>query len=86
MVTKTQLAVKAFQEGKVKKALAIAKSFRAGLTKEEHKQIVCAYECLIHPEFYKQIGKDPATEIAAGIEIFQNKIEKPYMEKMGVTC
>lgn len=83
MITKTQQAVELFQNGEIKKALAIAKTFKSGLTKEEHKQLVCAFECLVHPTFYKQIGKDPATEIAKGTEVFQNRIEKPYMKKLG---
>lgn len=83
MITKTAQAVNAFQEGQVKKALAIAKSFRAGLTREEHKQMVCAYECMTNPTFYKQIGKDPATEIAKGIEVFQLRIEQPFEESKG---
>lgn len=57
------------KEKEYKKALAIAKGFRRGIKVDEQKQICRAYECIINPEFYRQIGRKPAEEIAAGIDI-----------------
>ena len=81
MIKKTVLAVGAYDKGNVKEALKIAKNFTIGLTKEEHKQIVRGYECMVHADFYKQIGKNPEKEIAAGVTVFLNKIYVPHVQR-----
>lgn len=47
-----------------RKALSIAAKFpQLG---EHKKAIVTAHECLVHPGFYRQLGKDEAALIEAG--------------------
>ena len=70
---KTNIVRKLLAEGNHKKALAIAKGFKLGITKEDSQQMNRAYECMIHRDFYKQIGKNPEKEINAGIAIL-NKL------------
>lgn len=84
MIRKTDLAVEFFQQGNVKEALKIAKTFKIGLTYEEHKQIVRGYECMVHGDFYRQIGKNIEDEIEKGIGLFRDKILTPYMERKEV--
>ena len=55
--------------GEHKKALAIAKNFRLGITKEQHNTLLRAYECLVHPAFYKSIGTDVAKAITNGVTV-----------------
>jgi hypothetical protein len=81
MIKKTDMAVGAYEKGHLKEALKIAKDFKIGLTKEEHKQIVRGYECLVHQDFYKQIGKNPIEETTKGINVFLEKIYLPYKER-----
>ncbi|USK77818.1 hypothetical protein [Peribacillus frigoritolerans] len=81
MIRKTDMAVEAFQQGNVKEALKIAKDFKIGLTKEEHKQIVCGYECMVHGDFYKQIGKNPEAETKKGIKVFFEKVYLPSLNR-----
>lgn len=76
MVKKTELARKAFESGNIKEALRIAKTFRLGLTKEERDALVRGYECMVHPEFYRMLGKDPQAEIERGLRVFKEKILK----------
>jgi hypothetical protein len=83
MKRKIDLAVEFFQDGNVKEALKIAKTFKIGLTYEEHKQIVRGYECMVHGDFYKQIGKNIEDEVSKGIQLFKDKILTPYMERKG---
>lgn len=76
IIKKTDKAIWFYRTGKIKDALKIAKTFRIGITKEEHDKMVRAYECMVHPEFYKMIGKNPEEEIRKGIAIFKEKILK----------
>lgn len=52
-----------------KKALRIAKDFRLGITKAQRDEMSRAYECIVHPEFYRQIGTDIPAAIARGQEV-----------------
>ena len=56
MVKKTDIVREAIAIGDLKKALRIAKGFRINVTKEQRELMTRAYECMIHPEFYRQIG------------------------------
>ena len=56
--TKTEIAVGNWLSGKKTEALAVFKTFRAGITKEEKETLVLAYEIKKHPEFYKSLGHD----------------------------
>ncbi len=73
-MTKTEKARALFRGGDIKGALRIAKSFRLGLTKEESDAITRGYECLVYPEFYTSLGKDPKKELQKGIKVFKRKI------------
>ena len=56
--TKTEIAVENWLSGKRTEALAIFKTFKAGITKEEKETLVLAYEIKKHPDFYKSLGHD----------------------------
>jgi hypothetical protein len=50
--------------------LSIVKGFRFG-DKEDLNKIKLAYECLIYPKFYEQLGKDTAAAVSEGIELLK---------------
>jgi len=54
-----------------KAALRGAKDFRLGVTKEQRSVMARAYGCLVHPTFYRQIGKNPDVCIREGIAVLQ---------------
>ena len=66
MVKKTDIVRAAVQSGEMKKALRIAKDFRINVTKEQREKMSRAYECMIRPEFFRQIGIDIPAAIAEG--------------------
>lgn len=75
MIKKSDIVREAVQKQDWKKALQIAKGFHIGVTKEERDKMARAYECIVHPDFYRQIG----TNIPEAIE--QGKtIVKKYAE------
>lgn len=55
--------------GEYKKALRIAKEFRLGIDPADKEAMRLGYECMISPDFYRQIGKDVDTEIQRGIDV-----------------
>lgn len=65
-----------------KHALKIAKGFRIGITQQEREQMSRAYECMVHPEFFRSIGKNLTEEIEAGIAILVSH----YGRKEMVIC
>ena len=69
MVKKTDIVRTAVKNGEWKKSLRIAKEFRIGITQEQRVKMSMAYECIVHPGFYRQIGTDIDGAIAAGIEV-----------------
>lgn len=66
MVKKTDIVREAVRSGDFKLAMKLAKSFRINITREQHDTITRAYECIVHPDFYKQIGTDVERAIEAG--------------------
>jgi len=50
-------------------ALRIAKEFRLGISKEDRDAMRLAYECMVSPGFYQQLGRDPAAEIDSGVGV-----------------
>lgn len=56
------------RESRFKEALAIAKGFRLGISKADVDAMTRGYECMVHPEFYRQIGFNPEEESRKGIE------------------
>jgi len=85
MEKKSDIVRRHVAAGEYKKALDIVKGFRLGVTKAESSQMIRAYECMINPGFYQQIGKDVEAEISEGIRIitalYGAKEEKPNVTK-----
>ncbi len=69
LVKQTDIVREAVKAGEWKKALRIAKDFRINVTKEQRDTMSRAYECMVHPEFYRQIGADITGAIAKGKEV-----------------
>ena len=69
MIKKSDLVRNAVAAQDWKTALKIAKDFRLGITREQHSVITRAYECIVHPDFYRQLGKNLECEINRGKEI-----------------
>ncbi len=69
MARKSDIVREAVKAGEWKKALRIAKNFRINVTKAQQDAMARAYECMVHPEFYKQIGTDIPEAIAKGKEV-----------------
>lgn len=57
-MNKSEIVRQFIKDGKIKEALQIAKDFRIGITKEQRSKMARAYECIVHPGFYKSIGKN----------------------------
>lgn len=74
MRTKTEKAVKLFQSGCLKEALAIFRTFRIGFTKEERRTLQIASESLTgNSGFYQKIGIDTDFMIMKSKEIIIEK-------------
>lgn len=69
MVKKSDMVREAVKAEDFKKALRIAKDFRINITREQRSIMTRAYECMVHPEFYLQIGTDISGAIAKGKEV-----------------
>ena len=52
-----------------KGALSIARGFRIGIREADRVQMARAYECMVHPAFYRSIGKNVSEEIERGIAV-----------------
>lgn len=66
MIRKSDIVREAVRIGDMKKALRIAKDFRINVSGEQRRKMSRAYECIVHPDFYKQIGTDIPGAIAEG--------------------
>lgn len=69
LVKQSDIVRDAVKAGEWKKALRIAKDFRINVTETQRATMARAYECMVHPEFYKQIGTDIPGAIAKGKEV-----------------
>ncbi len=69
LVKQSDIVREAVKAGEWKKALRIAKDFKINVTKAQRDAMSRAYECMIHPEFYRQIGTDIPRTIAKGKEV-----------------
>lgn len=69
LVKQSDIVREAVKAGEWKKALRIAKDFRINVTKEQRDTMARAYECMVHPDFYRQIGTDIPGAIAKGKEV-----------------
>lgn len=71
LVRKTDIVREAVAAGEWKKALRIAKNFRINVNPEQRKIMGRAYECMVHENFYRQIGTDIAKAIKEGREVVE---------------
>jgi len=71
---KAQAVRSLISDGDFKAALRGAKDFHIGVTKEQRSVMSRAYECLVHPEFYRQIGKNIDECVQAGIAVLQEVV------------
>ncbi len=72
MIKKTDIVRNAVRDEKWKEALRIAKDFRIGVTYEQRDAMCRAYECMVHPEFYKQIKTDVSEAIRKGKDVLKD--------------
>lgn len=75
MIKKSDIVREAVREQDWKKALQIAKDFHIGVTQEQRSKIARAYECIVHPDFYQQIGVDIPEAIEQGKAIVKEYAE-----------
>ena len=64
---KTDTVRRLVADGDFKRALSIVKGFRLGIAREDMGIMKRAYECLIYPDFYRQLGQNTDEAIAEGI-------------------
>ena len=75
MIKKSDIVREAVREQDWKKALQIAKDFHIGVTQEQRSKMARAYECIVHPDFYQQIGVDILEAIEQGKAIVKEYAE-----------
>ncbi|MCM1246670.1 MAG: hypothetical protein NC293_13610 [Roseburia sp.] len=75
MIRKSELVKEAVRKEEWKKALRIAKDFHIGITQEQRDKMTRAYECIVHPDFYRQIGVDIPEAIEQGKEVVKEYAE-----------
>lgn len=75
MIKKSDIVREAVREQDWKKALLIAKDFRIGVTQEQRSKMARAYECIVHPDFYRQIGVDIPEAIEQGKAVVKEYVE-----------
>ncbi len=66
---KTDRVRRLIREGDMKAALRIAKGFTRGITYGQQHAMSMAYECIVHPEFYRQLGIDTQECVRKGVEV-----------------
>ena len=66
---KSDIVREAVKAGEWKKALQLAKDFRIHITAEQREVMCRGYECIVHPNFYRQIGVDVDMAVIKGIEV-----------------
>jgi hypothetical protein len=69
---KTETVRRLVTAGEYKKALSIAKGFRLGISPADSEKMKLAYECMLYPSFYSQLGKNTETEIITGIQVLKS--------------
>lgn len=68
MITKNQMVRDYVSKGEYKKALQICKDW--DYNNPEHREILrLGYECLVHPDFYKQLGYDTEGRYQKAVEV-----------------
>lgn len=71
MPTKVEMVKQYINNDEIRKALALAKTFKIGLTREERGILARGYECMTHRQFYVQLGMDPEKEIEKAIKVLE---------------
>lgn len=71
METKNAKVRRLVKDGDYKQALQICKDWDYS-DPADRNQLRLGYECLMYPEFYKQLGKDPEKEYASAIAVLIN--------------
>jgi hypothetical protein len=61
--------------GDYKSALRGAKDFHIGVSAEQRSAMSRAYECMVRPDFYRQIGKNVEECVQAGVSVLQEVIK-----------
>jgi len=69
VLTKTNAVRSLVAAGDYRKALGIVKGFRFGLSAEALNKLKLAYECMVHPTFYEQLGTDTERAVTEGVQI-----------------
>lgn len=82
MIKKSDIVREAVRQQDWKKALQIAKDFRIGVTQEQGDKMARAYECIVHPDFYRQIGVDIPDAIEQGKAVVKEYAECRRKENM----
>ena len=57
------------REHEYRSALRIVKGFRLGISRDDLDAMRLAYECMVNPGFYRQLGRDPAAEVKRGVGV-----------------
>ena len=76
MIRKSEIVREAVKRQDWKKALSIAKNFRIGVTEEQRDIMTRGYECMVHTDFYRQLG----TDIEEAIEKAKHEVAD-YVER-----
>ncbi len=71
----TQAVKEAVTNNDFKTALRGVKDWKLGMNKSDRDQLRLGYECIIRPDFYKQIGKNPEAEINTALIILKQKLQ-----------
>ena len=66
---KTDTVRRLVREHEYRSALRIVKGFRLGISRDDLDAMRLAYECMVNPGFYRQLGRDPAAEIKRGVGV-----------------
>ena len=66
---KTDTVRRLVREHDYRSALRIVKDFRLGISRDDLDAMRLAYECMVRPVFYSQLGRDPAAEVKRGIGV-----------------
>ena len=66
---KTDMVREAIAAGEMKKALRIAKGFRINVSADQRDAMARAYECILYPDFYRQIGTNVQEAIDKGVRV-----------------
>lgn len=75
MIKKSDIVREAVQKQDWKKALQIAKDFHIGITQEQRSKMARAYECIVYPDFYRQIGVEIPNVIEQGKAVVKEYAE-----------